>query len=797
MQTIPPALAPLAAYRQWILWRCVPREGKKPLKLPINWMTAAAHDAHDPTIWLDAPTALALAQVSGPEYGVGFVLTAEDPFFCIDLDSCRIGNEWNATAKQLCGAFAGAAMEVSHSGQGLHIIASYETCLPHSCRGANELYTQDRFIALTGINAVGDAGSDHTATLARLVPALWAPTEAAAPGPDSGPRADWCGPADDAEILRRAMRSKGAGAAFGGKASFADLWDADAAVLSTAYPSASGEPYDASSADRALAQHLAFWTGCDAARIDRLMRQSALARAKWDQHASYMDRTIGGACAVQKDVLKDPKVDDTNQAAAAPTGGRFLTVEHQQALFAGCVYVEDQHRVLVPGGRLLKPDQFKVAYGGHTFSMDRVNQRTSRDAWEAFTQSQAAVTPKVQTSVFRPAEPAGAITALRDGVSAVNTYWPVATPRAKGDIGRFLRHMAKMLPDQHDREVLLAYMAACVQHQGVKFQWAPVIQGIEGNGKTLLSRCVAEAIGARYTHWPKASKLTEKFNGWLFGKTFFAVEEIYTAGAKSELMEELKVLVTGDGLEIESKGIDQVAREICGNFMFTTNHMDAIRKALGDRRWCVMYTAQQAEGDLERDGMGGNYFPDLYDWLRGSGAYTGQPSGYSVITEFLHTYPIPAALNPARDCQRAPRTTSTDAAIGASLGVIEQHVQEAIEQDRPGFAGGWISSMAFGTLLAELRRDVPPRKRREMLRALGYDWHPGLPEGRVNNAVMPDNGKPRLFVRKGHPSANLMYPAEITRAYTAAQEPTKTVHQAPSMLGLWETARLVPGVVRQ
>jgi hypothetical protein len=68
-----------------------------------------------------------------------------------------------------------------------------------------------------------------------------------------------------------------------------------------------------------------------------------------------------------------------------------------------------------------------------------------------------------------------------------------------GDVSLFLAHMKKILPIPRDRSILLAYMAAVVQHQGVKFQWAPLIQGVEGNGKTLFSRCVAEAVGVRYS----------------------------------------------------------------------------------------------------------------------------------------------------------------------------------------------------------------------------------------------------------------------------------------------------------
>ena len=52
-----------------------------------------------------------------------------------------------------------------------------------------------------------------------------------------------------------------------------------------------------SSADMALCQMLAFWTGPDAERIDRLFRQSKLYRSKWER-TDYRQRTINKAIAI-------------------------------------------------------------------------------------------------------------------------------------------------------------------------------------------------------------------------------------------------------------------------------------------------------------------------------------------------------------------------------------------------------------------------------------------------------------------------------------------------------------------
>jgi hypothetical protein len=143
-----------------------------------------------------------------------------------------------------------------------------------------------------------------------------------------------------------------------------------------------------------------------------------------------------------------------------------------------------------------------------------------------------------------------------------------------------------------------------------------------------------------------------------------------------------------------------------------------------------------------------------------------------VVNHLLATIQIPEEFNPALG-GIAPVTTSTDAAIAASMGTVEQNVLEVIEQGLQGFMGGWVSSMALDKYLESknLSRRVAPNKRRELMQSLGYDYHPALPDGRVNNLIMPDAGKPRLFVKAGHPCLSLTSAAEVARAYSAAQMP--------------------------
>lgn len=771
MLALPAALAGMAAYRQFILYKLVPGPVKTQ-KFPCDFRTGQVVSAHDPQYWTDAQTAIAACANYGSNYGVGFAFTNQDPFWFLDIDNClQADNTWSPLAVSLCNYFSGCAVEVSQSGKGLHIFGSGR-CPAHGCKNTPlglEFYDSDRFVALTGISAIGDCTFNSTHLLGGLVSTYF---EGSISGSDNtgwteGPCEGWNGPTDDEELIRRAIRSKSINAAFGNKASFQDLWEGNVEALARTYPDEL-RGYDSSSADAALAQHLAFWTGCDCARMERLMLRSGLVRDKFDR-ADYLPRTISNAVARQVDILSDKVLVEIDSAAAPVEaegqpvpklvdGTTFANSDDQLRLFAGCVYVTDIHRVFVPGGSMLKPDQFRARYGGYQFTLDSANEKVTKDPWEAFVMSQSFRAPKVDSSWFKPNLVPGAV-GERAGKTYVNTYWPVDVPRKVGDGTPFFTHLAKVLPDERDRQILLCYMAACVQHKGIKFQWAPLLQGVEGNGKTLFTRCVAEAIGDRYVHFPKASKLAKEFNSWLVGKLFYGVEDIYVPDHKREVIEELKPMITGENLEIEGKGVDQINAWVCGNFIFNSNHRDAVRKTKNDRRFAMLFTAQQEAADLRRDGMDGDYFSKLYEWLRSE--------GYAIVTELLHTYPIPDEFNPAGGCMRAPQTSSTTMAINASLGAIEQEIKEAIDQGVPGFIGGFVSSIQLNLLLERIgaARRLSHSKRKDMLHDMGYEYHPALVDGRVNNTVRPDNGKPRLFVHKDAPARGIAVAADVAREY--------------------------------
>lgn len=460
-------------------------------------------------------------------------------------------------------------------------------------------------------------------------------------------------------------------------------------------------------------------------------------------------------------VLPEPPVVTRARVGGySPRDGKDLHPDEQMDHFAGCVYITSLDKVFIPGGELLNRSRFDAVYGGYTFIVDSLGQnKPIKSAWEAFLNNQRYAPPTANYLCFRPEEPVGAI--IEDGTrTAYNTYVPIETPRSDGDVGPFLDHVARLFPVERDRRILLTYMASLVQNPGVKFQWAPVIVGVQGNGKTLLISVIVHCLGEQYCYLPNTAKMTRNginFNGWIQGKLFLGMEEVYSANRR-DFLEEFKTYVTNLRLPIEGKGQDEYMGDNRANMMFLTNHEDGIPFDPDERRYAAMFTAQREKEDKARDGMGGEYFPRLWRWLRSG--------GFAAINGYLRSYECEAELDPAQGAVDAPHTSSTERAIRAGRGSIEQEVLAAIDEDRPGFCGGWISSKAMETLFKERNIRLAPNKRPAMLAKLGYGPHPFLVDGRTPGVVMPDGVRCRLYIKDGHISRASTDPCE---AYTKAQ----------------------------
>lgn len=113
-----PIPAPMRENARWVRWRIELRNGK-PTKVPLqlDGTRASSTNVETWTSWLQA-------KESAVGDGLGYVLG--DGIACIDLDHCLIEGEPTDAARRFLDGYTNNYIEVSPSGDGLHIWGSCE-----------------------------------------------------------------------------------------------------------------------------------------------------------------------------------------------------------------------------------------------------------------------------------------------------------------------------------------------------------------------------------------------------------------------------------------------------------------------------------------------------------------------------------------------------------------------------------------------------------------------------------------------------------------------------------------------
>lgn len=684
---IAPALEALKAHRQFILYQLVPsatRPGKMD-KFPCDASGRKA-DAHSPENWLSFEGAATSAQQFGTGWGVGFVLTPDTKLFCLDIDDClQPDGQWSPLALQICGLFPGAAIEISQSGQGLHVWGSYSGDMPaHGCKNTAlhvELYSERRFIAL-GLpdSAVGDVATDCSLSLHAAIAAYFPPDATVGDAAEwtTEPVPEWVGPVDDAELIRRALQSRSSASAFAGRASFADLWTGNLDALSRAYP-AEGRPYDASSADAALAAHLAFWTGKSCERIQRLMLQSQLNRDKWESHSSYLSRTILAAVGRQDEVFVDEaerRREQINEAMAIGEGS-----DSEPNADAITLDTALERFILLNDGNVV----FDKERPRCPVQLDSFHKRYASSKWTPPEESQD---DKLQRMLDRRAKPkpipitklwdehgrrktvhsvtfkAGGkfIVLNTDGQDCVNTWVPHDRSAPPGDPSVFLEHVAYLFGEDAPR--FLDWVAHIEQRPGeLPHQCWLVISKEEGTGRNWLSALMARLWpGNAAINFDLAGMFKDGYNGSLSRKIVAVVDEIRDGGGseKWKNADVLKAAITADTRKINPKfGRQSIEYNACRWLIFS-NHVEAIAVNEADRRFNVVYTDHKP-----RDAA---YYKRLYAALK-------DPAVIAGVAHFLRTRDL-SGFNPFA---APPMSESRALVIAASRSEADEILADVVQ----------------------------------------------------------------------------------------------------------------------
>lgn len=258
------------------LWANIPEE----LKERAQWVVADKNKTPyqcngrkasptDPSTWTDFNTACAYAKQH--HFNIGYVLSANDPFTCIDLDiKTDTPQEQFDRASSIIKTF-NSYTEYSQSGKGFHIWV-YGNIGKGLRRDNVEIYSQERFIVCTGNTLKSEPIKYKKDILDNMVSQLQDEKEKFEPLPDR-PEIE-----TDDSIMEKAWNA-------GNKEKFQALWFADLDNDSEAIG------LDHSQADLSLIQMLAFYTNNNDQLI-RLWHKSNLGKRKKAKREDYIESTI-------------------------------------------------------------------------------------------------------------------------------------------------------------------------------------------------------------------------------------------------------------------------------------------------------------------------------------------------------------------------------------------------------------------------------------------------------------------------------------------------------------------------
>lgn len=803
--TLAQALGGMLAIPQFFVWRLVWSAAENKFHKTPCYPDGSEYimTAKDPANWHTYSEAVAIIESlkgNGVQYALGFYLTPDCGYWFFDLDGCLnpITGELSAEANYAMQALPGAACEWSSSGRGLHFFGR-GLVPPHGCtyKAANlEFYTEGRGVAfgLTGM-ATGCADTDHTNAIG-IICAHWFP-----PAPEvvhgSGPRPEWRGPTDDGELLRRAMASGSVASKLGYKASFADLWQRNVPVLAKSFPPENdGKEFGESEADGALAMQLAFWTGCDADRIERLMLQSALKRDKWDKrvHETYLrELTIARACAsVSRVLIDEEKVQVLSVATTAEhlsnmveLNKEFMTCD--EATLRNVVIpriAADPTIDLIDRSKFARmaKDRFDKEFGAPiplSECKSMLKMRRSKDDEDtpqipAFAMEHVYIeqgdlffhtptaTPMTRTAFQakynRMMPPKGSgdredaarwclerwgtatvhdtmylpgkdPVFMHHGRAYANLYSPSTipavseyTPQGVAAITAFARHLELFCGSRPEvYGGVLAWMAFNVQNPGRKIRFAPILKGIQGDGKTLLTLIMRAAMG--YTNvsaaGPSIVLNSGGFTDWAHGACVICMEEMLMQGkSRYAMANAIKENITNDTVTINRKGKSQLPIVNISNFICYTNHANAVPLEDNDRRWWVIFSPFGCIEDVAA-AHGVADMATVFNQI-----FTGVNECPGQLRKWLLEMPIPAWFNPDG---HAPVTVEKASMRGS--GEDEEHsvARQVIEAGAYGVSVEVLSSAcltkAMRTVCIMEGVDLPQGKKvTAMLNDLGYRW---------------------------------------------------------------------------
>lgn len=318
-----------------------------------------------------------------------------------------------------------------------------------------------------------------------------------------------------------------------------------------------------------------------------------------------------------------PRLASINKRLLAARPKRVVTKSEHPSWVRHWIYVQSEGVFFnTHTGKSLSSRSFDATYGRELLSDE---DRATGNAFNGKASDTALNLYAIPTVYGRMYLPGNDQVVTVQGLDYVNTYSERHVPAPKTPncaedfkaIKTVERHFEILFPVAFERNIVLDYLAFTVQFPAEKINWALLIQGVDGAGKSWMADMMSAVMGGSHTTSVPGDSLKEKYTKFAEGKKLVFIEEVRMHGTnKYEIIDRMKPLVTNRSISIRKMGTDLYEIINVTNYIMFTNYDDALPIDRNDRRYAVLRTAFLTKGNLQRfKDENPDYFERLFEVL--------------------------------------------------------------------------------------------------------------------------------------------------------------------------------------